>query len=59
MKYYDLVKIIVSNREYLSKIDSAIGDGDHGINVAANLCAKAIEGRELSLSEGLKKFQMR
>ncbi len=30
----ELVRIIVSNREYLSEIDDAIGDGDHGINMA-------------------------
>lgn len=54
----DLVHIIVSNREYLSEIDGAIGDGDHGINMAKgfNLCAKAIEGRELSLSEGFEEI---
>ena len=54
----DLVHIIVSNREYLSEIDGAIGDGDHGINMAKgfNLCAKAIEDRELSLSEGFEEI---
>ena len=47
----DLVNIIVSNREYLSEIDGAIGDGDHGINMAKgfNLCAKTVPDRELSL----------
>ena len=29
----DLVSVIVANREYLSEIDGAIGDGDHGINM--------------------------
>jgi len=50
----DLVDIIVSNREYLSEIDGAIGDGDHGINMAKGftLCANAIKGQDLSLSEG-------
>ncbi|MEY0764173.1 MULTISPECIES: dihydroxyacetone kinase subunit DhaL [Providencia] len=54
----DLVNIIVSNREYLSEIDGAIGDGDHGINMAKgfNLCAKAIADRELSLSEGFEEI---
>lgn len=54
----DLVNIIVTNREYLSEIDGAIGDGDHGINMAKgfNLCAKAIEGRQLSLSEGFEEI---
>ncbi|MEX9844609.1 dihydroxyacetone kinase subunit DhaL [Providencia rettgeri] len=54
----DLVNIIISNREYLSEIDGAIGDGDHGINMAKgfNLCAKAIVDRELSLSEGFEEI---
>lgn len=54
----DLVNIIVANREYLSEIDGAIGDGDHGINMAKgfNLCAKAIEGRTISLSEGFEEI---
>lgn len=29
-----LIGVIVSNREYLSEIDGAIGDGDHGINMS-------------------------
>ncbi|MGJ3352163.1 dihydroxyacetone kinase subunit DhaL [Providencia sp. Je.9.19] len=54
----DLVNIILANREYLSEIDGAIGDGDHGINMAKgfNLCAKAIEGRTISLSEGFEEI---
>lgn len=54
----DLVNIIVSNREYLSEIDGAIGDGDHGINMAKgfNLCAKAIDDREVSLGEGFEEI---
>ena len=30
----DLIKTIVENRAYLSEIDGAIGDGDHGINMS-------------------------
>ncbi len=30
----DLVQVIVDNKAYLSEIDGAIGDGDHGINMA-------------------------
>ncbi|WP_288498919.1 dihydroxyacetone kinase subunit DhaL [uncultured Erwinia sp.] len=30
----DLVSVIRQNRDYLSEIDGAIGDGDHGINMA-------------------------
>ena len=29
----DLIKVIQDNKEYLSEIDGAIGDGDHGINM--------------------------
>jgi dihydroxyacetone kinase-like protein len=29
----DMIDIIKKNREYLSEIDGAIGDGDHGINM--------------------------
>ena len=30
----DLIDIINTNRNYLSEIDGAIGDGDHGINMS-------------------------
>lgn len=30
---YDLIKVIQGNKQYLSEIDGAIGDGDHGINM--------------------------
>lgn len=48
-----LIAVIVSNREYLSEIDGAIGDGDHGINMAKGftLCAEAIKGQELTLAQ--------
>ncbi|MFW5686783.1 MAG: DAK2 domain-containing protein, partial [Halanaerobium sp.] len=26
--------VIIENREYLTELDAAIGDGDHGINLA-------------------------
>lgn len=49
----DLVTVIVANREYLSEIDGAIGDGDHGINMAKgfNLCADSIKDKNLTLAE--------
>lgn len=48
----DLVVCIVNNRDYLSEIDGAIGDGDHGINMAKgfNICKHRIEGKNLSLA---------
>jgi len=35
----DLVTIINANRAYLSEIDGAIGDGDHGINMSKGFTA--------------------
>lgn len=48
-----LVTVIVSHREFLSEIDGAIGDGDHGINMAKGftLCGEAMKGKTLSLSQ--------
>lgn len=46
----DLVYSIVSNREYLSDIDGAIGDGDHGINMSKGfaMCGDVIKDKNLS-----------
>ena len=41
----DLVRVIVANKAYLSEIDGAIGDGDHGINMAKGFAAA---GRKLT-----------
>ncbi len=43
----DLVTIIRQNRDYLSEIDGAIGDGDHGINMAKgfSLCSEKLDDR--------------
>ena len=51
----DLVDIIVSNRAYLSEVDGAIGDGDHGINMAKgfSICGKSLEGKSMHLAEAL------
>ncbi|MBC3251634.1 dihydroxyacetone kinase subunit L [Serratia fonticola] len=48
-----LIGVIVSNREYLSEIDGAIGDGDHGINMSKGftLCGEAIKGQKLTLAQ--------
>lgn len=56
----DLVTVIVANREYLSEVDGAIGDGDHGINMAKGFahCGRALEGRELSLAEALDELTL-
>jgi len=56
----DLVAVIVANREYLSEIDGAIGDGDHGINMAKGFahCGRALEWRELDLAGALDELTL-
>ncbi len=50
-----MVRAIQENAAWLSEIDGAIGDGDHGINMnkGFTLCAQRLEGREWDLTEGL------
>jgi len=52
---YDLIKTIQDNALYLSKIDGAIGDGDHGINMnkGFTLCKERIIGKQINLSAAL------
>lgn len=33
-KFFETADIIIDNKDYLTELDSAIGDGDHGINMA-------------------------
>jgi len=49
-----LCDIIEENKTYLSKIDGAIGDGDHGINMAKGfrLVRERLVEKEISLSKG-------
>jgi dihydroxyacetone kinase-like protein len=56
----DLVSVIVANREYLSEIDGAIGDGDHGINMAKGFahCGRTLEGRQLTLAQALDELTL-
>ncbi|WDG46013.1 dihydroxyacetone kinase subunit DhaL [Pseudomonas chlororaphis] len=56
----DLVTVIVANREYLSEVDGAIGDGDHGINMAKGFahCDRAIAGRQLDLAGALDELTL-
>ncbi|AIG01607.1 dihydroxyacetone kinase subunit DhaL [Pseudomonas fluorescens] len=56
----DLVSVIVANREYLSAVDGAIGDGDHGINMAKGFahCGRTLEGRQLTLAEALDELTL-
>src|ERR1700736_3193486 len=50
-----LCDVIEENKAYLSEVDGAIGDGDHGINMAKGfrLVRERLGDKEISLSEGL------
>ena len=58
----DLIETINQNRAYLSEIDGAIGDGDHGINMSKGFsqCGEAMRAQaELpGLAEGLDTLAM-
>lgn len=56
----NLIKTIQENKEYLSKIDGEIGDGDHGINMnkGFTICGERISGKDLNLAESLKQLAM-
>lgn len=50
-----LIETIRENKVYLSEVDGAIGDGDHGINMAKGFTLTAERlGGGMGLSEGLK-----
>ena len=51
-----LVKTIQDNKEYLSEVDGAIGDGDHGINMnkGFTICGSRLEGKDCSMSEAME-----
>lgn len=53
---YDMIKAIQVNKQYLSDIDGAIGDGDHGINMnkGFTLCETEIIKSPGDLSYSLK-----
>jgi dihydroxyacetone kinase-like protein len=50
-----MIATIRENTAYLSEVDGAIGDGDHGINMnkGLSMCADAMSGKDLSLSDAL------
>jgi phosphoenolpyruvate---glycerone phosphotransferase subunit DhaL len=50
-----LVQAVRDNAAALSEIDGAIGDGDHGVNMAKgfSLCAQRLAGTEYDLATGL------
>lgn len=51
----NLTVVIKENRKYLSEIDGAIGDGDHGINMdkGFSLVAQRLVGQEMNFSDAL------
>jgi len=51
----DLIEVVQRNKQYLSDIDGAIGDGDHGINMnkGFSLCAEALKNDPGDLTHGL------
>lgn len=53
---FNLIKTIQDNKDYLSEVDGAIGDGDHGINMnkGFTLCKERLGESEVDLSTALK-----
>ena len=53
---FDLIRAIQENKQYLSDIDGAIGDGDHGINMnkGFTLCRDELLANPGDLTHGLK-----
>jgi dihydroxyacetone kinase-like protein len=53
---HNMIKVIQSNKQYLSDIDGAIGDGDHGINMnkGFTMCEKELEKTPGDLTHSLK-----
>jgi len=53
---FDLIGAIQENKQYLSDIDGAIGDGDHGINMnkGFTLCRYELLSNPGDLTHGLK-----
>lgn len=53
---FDLIGAIQANKQYLSDIDGAIGDGDHGINMnkGFTLCKDELLANPGNLTYGLK-----
>jgi dihydroxyacetone kinase-like protein len=51
-----LVKTIQENAKFLSDVDGAIGDGDHGINMRKGftLAAERLSGKQANLTESLR-----
>lgn len=52
---YNLIKTIQENKDYLSEVDGAIGDGDHGVNMnkGFTLCENRLGGEKTTMTEAL------
>lgn len=52
----NIITTIQDNAAYLSEIDGAIGDGDHGINMkkGMTLCQEQLAGKEVDLTTAIK-----
>lgn len=50
----NIIHSIKKNREYLSEIDGAIGDGDHGINMSKgfSMAEEILSNKDFNMSEG-------
>lgn len=55
-----LAKVYADNKSYLTELDSAIGDADHGINMARGFAAVVdkVSGQDLGLGAALKTVGM-
>lgn len=53
-----MILAIKENRDYLSEIDGAIGDGDHGINMSKGfmIAEKELKDQDLNMSQGLEQL---
>ena len=52
----DMIKIIQENKQYLSDVDGAIGDGDHGVNMnkGFTMCAEELDRYPGDLTHSLE-----
>jgi dihydroxyacetone kinase phosphoprotein-dependent L subunit len=52
----DLIIAVQTNKQYLSDLDGAIGDGDHGVNMnkGFTLCREELQTNPGNLAHGLK-----
>ncbi|WP_019637025.1 dihydroxyacetone kinase subunit DhaL [Paenibacillus fonticola] len=49
-----IIEAVCANRDYLSQIDAALGDGDHGINMSKGffIAGEELSMRDADMSEG-------